>query len=135
MICDRAPRGFFRVRFGVDHGGETAGHGAPMIKNPRNVADLRGRQPFDATQSQVVILRALEPFAKAADLAQKFRAINAEMIDVVLPEKKFRVPIRFEKRVRTRAVGLQLVLVRINQAHLRVLLDLQRHKSQRLLRE
>ncbi len=55
------------------------------------------------------------------------------MIDVVLPEKKLRVPIGFEEGGRTCAAGVDLVFVGINQARVRMLLDLERDKSERLL--
>ena len=128
MISDRAPRGFFCVRLGVDHRGEASGHCAPMIKNPRNMPDLRRRQLFDATQSQVVILRSIERVAESTDFTQKIRAINSKMIDKILPEKKLGVPVGFEKCIRPNTTRINLVFVRIDQAGSRVPLNLERDK-------
>ncbi len=56
-------------------------------------------QMFTATQCEIVILRAFESFAEAADVAQQVGAINAEMIEVILAEKEFGIPIRLEERI------------------------------------
>ena len=135
MIADRAAGGFLRVWFRVRDGGEASGNRAPMVKDSRNMPDLRRFQIFHAAQGKIVILRALEPFAEAADRAQKCGPVNPEMIDEVLPEKEFRVPIRFEEWIRPNATLINLVFVRIDQAGLRIAVDLERGKRQRTFGE
>ena len=135
MLRDRASRGLLRVRLRVRNGGEAAADHSPMIKDARDMPHLLRLEQFDAAQSEIVILRAFESFPEPADLAQKIYPINAEMIDVILAEKKFRVPIGFEKRIRARAVLIDLVFVGINQTGVRMPLDLERDQRQRVFRE
>src|SRR6266576_4307589 len=98
MIGDCPPSCFLRVRFGVRDGGEAALGHSPVIENARNVPYLIRPQFFDATQRKIVILRAFVAFTKTADLAEQRRSIDSEMVDVILPEEKLRIPIRLEER-------------------------------------
>ena len=134
-IRDGAPGRFFRVRLRIRNRGQTPADHSPVIQDARNVPDLFRPQPFDAAQSQIVILRAFESFAKSVDLTQQIGAVTTEMVDVILPEKKFRVPIRFEEWIRARAFFVDLVFVGINEARVWMLRDLQRDKSERVFRE
>ena len=123
-IRDGAPGRFFRVRLRIRNRGQTAADHSPVIQDARNVPDLFRPQPFDAAQSQIVILRAFESFAKSPDLTQQIGAVTTEMVDVILPEKKFRVPIRLEEWIRARAFFIDLVFVGINEARVWMLRDL-----------
>src|SRR2546421_5515455 len=57
------------------------------------------------------------------------------MVDVVLAEKKLRVPIRLEERVRAHAVLVDFVFVGINQTAVGIMLDRQHDEGERMLRE
>ena len=89
-------------------------------------------QQLDAAQREIVVLRAFVTFAKTADLAQKRRSINSEVIDVILPEEKLGIPIRLEERVRARAVMVDLVFVRIDEPGIGMRHDFQSDKGERV---
>src|ERR1700732_5164694 len=92
VIGNRPPSCFLRVWFGVrDCGEATLGH-SPVIENARNVPHLIRPQSFETTQRKIVILRAFVAFTKTAYLAEHRRSINSEMVDVILPEEKLRIP-------------------------------------------
>ena len=75
------------------------------------MADLVDAQSFNATKREIVILRALKPFAESADLVQKRSPINPEMIDIILTKKKLRIPIGLKKWIRADTGEINTVAV------------------------
>jgi hypothetical protein len=76
-----------------------------VIKDAWDVTNLLRSHPGDATQSEIVILRALESFSEPADLAKQGSAISAQMIEIVLRKEKLGVPVRFKEWVKTGAAS------------------------------
>src|SRR4029077_20653855 len=99
--------------------------------NARNVPHLIRPQSFETTQRKIVILRAFVAFTKTVYLAEHRRSINSEMVDVILPEEKLRIPIRLEERVGARTVMVDLVFVRIDEPGISMRRDFQRDKGER----
>ena len=132
MFRDRATGGCGRIRFCVGKGGDAARRHAPMIEHPRDMANLRGLEPLEASQHQIVVLRALEAFAEPADRSQQVGAVKPEMVDEVLAQEKLRVPIRFEERIQAIPGGIDLVLVGIDKPRLGMRLDLERDACERV---
>src|SRR3979411_1261555 len=132
MLANSATRRLFRVGLGIDNRGETALHRAPVIQDAGNMSHFLIAKFFNATQRKVIILRAFVALPQSAYLAQKRSAINAEVIDVILTEKKLRIPIGFEERVRARAVVVDLVLVGIDQSSFRMFRNFQGNQGKRV---
>ena len=124
-----------RIGLGVGLIGQAALDHTPVIKDARDVVDLLRPQPGDATQSEIVILRALEPFAEPADLAQQRSAINAKVIEVVLRQEKLGVPVRFKERVGTDALRIEKIFVRIEDGGVPISCNLAGHLRERVFRQ
>ena len=99
ITVERPAGGVPRVRFCVRLIGQAALDHSPMVEKTRDVADLTWPGAGDAAQGEIIILGTVESFPKSADLAEQRGAINPEVIQVILRQKKLRVPVRFEKRI------------------------------------
>ena len=99
------------------------------------MADLPRLELLHAAQDEIVILRTFEPFAEAADLAHQLGPVKAEVIDEILSEKKFRVPIGLEIGAGTRAGLVNFVLVGIDQAGVGMPIEFERELGERVFRQ
>jgi len=57
------------------------------------------------------------------------------MVDEILPEKKFRIPIGFEKRVRSHAAFVDFIFVGINETRVGMPIDLEGDQRERVFGE
>jgi len=135
MLSDRASCGFLCIRLGINSGRHTSRNGAPVIKHPRDVPHLIRTQSFDEPQSEVMVLRSLKTFPKTSNLPHEFGLINAKVIDIILPQEKFGIPIGLEVRAMTLSLGVDLVFVGINEPRFGMLAHLQRDAGQRVSRK
>src|ERR1700726_2170882 len=106
-----------------------------MIEDSRDVPDLMRLQALNATQGEIIILRSFQTFTKTTNVAEQRSPVGAEMIDVVLPEKQFWVPIGFKKRVGTSAGRVDFIFVGVNQTGVGMLGQLARNHRQRVFGE
>ena len=70
VTVERPARRVPRVWLGIGLIGQAASDHSPVIKDARNVTNLLRSHPGDATQGEIVILRALESLAEPAYLAK-----------------------------------------------------------------
>src|SRR6476659_10509202 len=108
MLSDRASCGFLCIRLGINSGRHTSRNGAPVIKHPRDVPHLIRTQSFDEPQGEVMVLRSLTTFPKTSNRPHEFGLINAKVIDIILPQEKFGIPIGLEVRAMTLSLGVDL---------------------------
>jgi hypothetical protein len=67
VILNSPQTGVQRVRLGVLATGRAGLVNAPVVQHTRDVDNLVGPQPFNAPQSQVMILRPFVPNPETAD--------------------------------------------------------------------
>ena len=99
------------------------------------MTDLLGPGSGAATKRDIVVLRSLESFPKAADFTEQRGAINTEMIQIILPEEEFGVPVRFKERIGSDVVRIEKIFVRINDRGFGVASDFAGDLGQRIFRE
>src|SRR5262249_11400428 len=104
---------------------------APMIKHPWQMHDLLRLNLFNATQRQVVVLRAFKAAAKTAYTSDQLGSVNAQVRDEVLREKKLGVPIGLEVRIGTAVAGVELVFVAVEQLQFWIFVERQGHEIKR----
>ena len=99
-------------------------HRAPVVEDPRDVADVDGGDALSAAQQQVPVLCALHALAEAADLAHERRPVDAEMADVILRGEEHRIPVGLEVRLEALSRLVDLVLVAVDDRGARMREDL-----------
>src|SRR5262249_15406710 len=92
-------------------------NGSPRVQHVRDV--LNSTRPLRSTQGQVIVLAPGETGAKTSDLRDQRSPINSEMAYVVHRKQEVRRPIGFKERIRTTAIVVHLVLVRVNKIRIR----------------
>src|SRR5262245_25437056 len=97
------------------------------------MSDLGGLQSFSTPQRQIVILCSFITLPKAANLPEKLASINSQMTDIILPQQKFRIPIRLKEWPATHPRLIDLVLVRVNEARRGIVRDRSGNNRQRVL--
>lgn len=124
----QAPQVIVQRAFAGDHGvglrvgvvrGAFPMH-APVIEHPGHVVDLVRPDALDEAQRDVVVLGTLQALAEAADRLEDVGAIGAEMRHQVVRVEQVRVPVALEVRIPARPGFVELVLVRIDQAEVRM---------------
>jgi hypothetical protein len=107
---------------------------APVIQDMRYVHD-RAAGSRRHPQRQVVILAALEALAKAANRTQYRQSVDTQVADDVLALQQLRAIVGLEIRVVAAAIGVELVLVGIQQIGAGLALDRFGHRKQGVRRD
>src|SRR5215831_1614561 len=75
----------------------------PVIEDPRDMPDACRQGLLRAAQDEIVVLAALEPGTKSADLLHQASAEGAEMAEGVLRQHQRRVPVGLEDGIEASA--------------------------------
>jgi hypothetical protein len=116
VLRERAARGQQRRRLGVDLSRRRAGNLAPVIQDARHMMDAT--RNARCAEDQVVVLRAVEPAAQAAELPEQRLADGETVQHVHDGVQVVRRPVGLEEGLAVLASGLDLVLVRVEQVEI-----------------
>src|SRR5688572_16697432 len=86
-LLHRAPSGFEASRFGPSRNRRRAWGGSPVIQHVRKMAD--DSRPLSGTQSQIVVLGALEAFPHASKLQKELAPHHEQMTQIHVREQQF----------------------------------------------
>jgi len=93
---------------------------AEVVEHHRHMSNLLRCQPLTAAQRQIPILAAFQPLAETADSIHQCPRIDTQMAHTVLPEQQVGIPVGFEVGIVALPIGVDLVLVRVDELPLRM---------------